>query len=200
MKKERKRKSYRLILLGMICFLASAAYGQSGGQDIYKPVFAAKTNLLYWGTTTPNLGFEIGLSKKYTLDISGGYNPWTFSDNKKLKHVLVQPELRYWTCERFNGHFFGLHAHYAHFNISDIKWLGTEDYRYQGNLYGGGFSYGYHWVLSNRWSLEATIGLGYAYIDYGKYDCGNCGEKIKDSHRNYWGPTKAGINLIYIIK
>ena len=65
--------------------------------------FALKNNLLYDATTTPNLGFEVGLSKKVTLDVSAGYNPFKFNDGKKLKHRLVMPEVRYWTCEKFNG-------------------------------------------------------------------------------------------------
>ena len=39
---------------------------------------AIKTNALYWATSTPNLGFEVGLAKKITLDVSGNYNPWKF--------------------------------------------------------------------------------------------------------------------------
>ena len=50
--------------------------------------FALKNNLLYDATTTPNLGFEVGLSKKVTLDVSAGYNPFKFNDGKKLKHWL----------------------------------------------------------------------------------------------------------------
>lgn len=188
------------MLAGLLLPLATMLCGQPKQQDIYKPVFAAKTNLLYWGTTTPNLGFEFALGKKHTLDISGNYNPWTFSDHKKIKHVLVQPEFRYWPCERFNGHFFGIHGHYAHFNAGGIKMLGMNHKRYQGDLYGGGISYGYHWILGNHWSLEATLGIGYAYIDYKKYGCGNCADKLKDGHKNYFGPTKAGLNLIYIFK
>lgn len=71
-------------------------------QDI-----AVKTNLLYWATSTPNIGFEFGLGKRTTLDLVGGYNPWTLNkdDNKKIKHWMVMPEFRYWLCERFNGHF-----------------------------------------------------------------------------------------------
>ena len=44
---------------------------------------ALKTNLLYDATSTINLGFEFGLSPKGTVDVSGNYNPWTFSKNKK---------------------------------------------------------------------------------------------------------------------
>lgn len=87
-------------------------------QDI-----AAKTNLLYWATTTPNIGMEFGLGEQTTLELTGGYNPWTLDkeQNKKLKHWLVMPEFRYWLCERFNGHFFGIHTGYTFYNISGVR-------------------------------------------------------------------------------
>lgn len=64
------------------------------GSEVYAQDMAVKTNLLYWATTTPNLGVEIGLGKQTTLDISGGYNPWTLDKaaNKKIKHWLVVPD------------------------------------------------------------------------------------------------------------
>ena len=189
-----------ILIICIIYAFVSSITAQVKDTKNSLPAYAIKTNALYWATTTPNLGFEIGLSDKFTLDLSGNYNPWTFSDSKKLKHWLVQPELRYWTCERFNGHFFGLHAHYAEYNVGGIKMLGLKDHRYQGNLYGAGVSYGYHWILNKRLSIEATIGVGYAYLDYDKYPCGKCGTKLKDGHKNYFGPTKAGVSLIYILK
>jgi len=189
----------RLLLACIIIVFANIIHAQER-KDPYLPHFGIKTNALYWATTTPNLGIELGLSKKTTLEISGTYNPWKFSDNKRLRNWLVQPEFRYWPCERFNGHFFGLHGHYAEFNIGGIKMLGLKDRRYQGHLYGGGISYGYHWILGNHWSIEATLGVGYAHIDYDKYGCHKCNTKVKDDDRNYWGPTKVGISLIYIIK
>ncbi|MCC8096681.1 MAG: DUF3575 domain-containing protein, partial [Tannerellaceae bacterium] len=115
-------------------------------------------------------------------------------------HWLVQPEVRYWFCDRFNGHFMGIHGHYAEYNVAGLKILNMEHFRYQGNLYGGGLSYGYHWILGDHWSIEATIGIGYAHLKYDKYPCDKCGEKIKDGIRNYVGPTKLGVNLIYVIK
>lgn len=96
--------------------------------------------------------------------------------------------------------FFGLHAHYADFNVSNLDILGLGHHRYQGNLYGAGISYGYQWILNKRWSMEATIGVGYARINYDKYNCGHCGSKLDSGHKNYFGPTKVGINIIYIIK
>lgn len=184
----------------IILLFTSIANAQNKKDGLYMPTIALKTNALYWATTTPNIGLEVGLSEKTTLDISGNYNPWEFSDNRQIKHWLIQPEFRYWLCERFNGHFFGVHAHYAEYNVGGIKMLGFKDYRYQGNLYGGGISYGYQWILSNRWSLEATVGVGYAHLDYKKYECKECGSQLKDDTKNYWGPTKAGLSIIYILK
>lgn len=189
----------RLLVSFSILLLTGNIFAQSIKNDLYNPHFAIKTNTLYWATTTPNLGVEIGLSEKSTLDISGNYNPWTFSKHKKIKHWLIQPELRYWFCERFNGHFVGLHGHYAEYNFGGIKQLGLKNKRYEGNLWGAGVSYGYHWILGNHWSLEATVGLGYAHLDYDKYKCGKCGAKIKDDNKNYWGPTKIGLSFIYVI-
>jgi hypothetical protein len=133
------------------------------------------------------------------------YNPWSFSGNKKLKHFLIQPELRYWSCEPFNGHFWGIHAGYARYNIGGIKLpffpeQKLETTRYQGNLYGVGLSYGYQWILSPRWNFEATIGLGYAYLDYTAYKCQSCGNELYNKDKHYLGPTKMGLSLIYIIK
>ena len=138
----------------------------AGMTNVYGQKFAVKSNLLYDATATINLGVEMGLSKKWTLDLSGNYNGWKFGDDMRWKHWMVQPEARYWLCEKFNGHFLGVHAHYADYNVGGIKFLSKnmENYRYQGNLYGAGLSYGYQWLLSNRWSMEAVIGIGWAHL------------------------------------
>lgn len=187
-------------LLSAVLMLTCAIGMHGQEKNYYMPKFAIKTNALYWATTTANLGFEVGLSQKLTLDVSGNYNPWEFSNNKQIKHWLVQPELRYWLCERFYGHFFGLHAHYAEANVSNLNIFGLGDYRYQGNIYGAGISYGYQWILNKRWSMEATVGVGYARLNFDKYNCGTCGSKIGKEHKNYFGPTKIALSIIYVIK
>lgn len=175
------------------------------GQQARSQEVTIKTNLAYWATTTPNLGMEFALGKKSTLEISGGFNPFEFSDNKRFKHWLVQPEYRWWFCETFNGHFLGVHAHGAQFNVGgwDIP-IGRldvfKDKRYEGYLYGGGISYGYQWVLTNRWNFEFNIGAGYARIHYDEYPCKDCGTKQDEGNYNYWGVTRVGLSFIYFIK
>ena len=77
---------------------------------------------------------------------------------------------------------------------------GSKEYRFEGYGYGGGISYGYNFFLGIRWSIEANLGIGYARLHYDKYKCQKCGEKVGTESRNYFGPTKAGISLIYYLK
>lgn len=145
-----------IILLSAICLTGTA-------QKI-----AVKSNLLGWATATPTLGAEIGLDDRWTLNTHIYYNPFTFRDNRKWKHIRVQPEVRYWLCQKFNGHFFGLHVLYTHFNAGQVPlpfgiFPDVKKYRYQGNTYGAGLSYGYQWILTPRWSIEGSIGVGYKY-------------------------------------
>ena len=187
-------KNFLSATLILVCPIGM--HGQE--ESAYMPKFTIKTNTVYLATATANLGFELGLSPKLTLDLSGSYNPWRFSDHKQFKHWLIQPELRYWLHERFNGHFFGMHAHYAGVNVSNL--FGTGHKRYQGYIYGAGISYGYQWAIGKRWSMEAEIGIGYAHVNYDRYDCGKCKSQSGRGHKNYFGPTKVALNIIYAIK
>lgn len=162
-----------------------------------------KTNLLYDATATVNLGAEIGLASQWTLDVTGNYNAWNFSKGRRWRHLMVQPEARYWFCERFNGHFIGLHAHWMKFNIGNVNmpfglWDATRDNRFEGDLYGGGFTYGHQWLLGIHWNLEAALGIGYARVIYDRYPCKSCGRKLDSGKENYFGPTKAVISLVYL--
>ncbi|MCM1109505.1 MAG: DUF3575 domain-containing protein [Clostridium sp.] len=168
---------------------------------------AVKTNLLYDVLAVPSLGIEIGLAPKWTLDVSGNYNGWTMSHGRKWKHFLIQPEARYWFCDRFTGHFVGVHMLYGKYNVgnlkNDMKWLGTDfsklsDRRYQGRFGGLGVAYGYSWILNKNWNVEAELGIGWTYTRYDAYPCATCGTKLESGKpHNYFGSTKAAINLIY---
>ena len=190
------------------------------------PAFALRTNLVYWGAmvpqVTPNLGMEFGLSKKMTLSLIGAYNPWEAKEpdvsNKKLKHWVFEPEVRYWFCERFNGHAIGVHAIVGGFNVSEynIPMLFHKENRYFGNILrlpkdsdtpnfnigaiGVGASYNYHWMVGKHFGIEFSLGLGFMYLQYERFDCEVCSTPGEEFYLTYLGPTKIGINLIYIIK
>ena len=268
-----------ILLMSVVLLVGS----KMSAQDM-----ALKTNLLYDATTTINLGYEVALNKKTTLDIWVNYNPWTLGHKwvglyeselpvsssasasereSKLKHFMIQPEIRWWLCEKFNGHFFGVHLHGGIFDVGALKlpfdwgrykytsgryageYLGSypvtmrpvghpnqnvqgigyhaSDKPYSGlgddaegnDMYwgnadrdgiyansfegwgaGAGFSYGYHWVLGRRFSMEFTLGFGYAFLSYDKTRCTDCRKKIGEGTSHYFGPTRAGVSLVYMIK
>lgn len=176
---------------------------------------AVKTNLLYDATSTPNIGMEYALSKKSTVNLVYGINPWTFDSEthgeRKAKHWVLMPEYRWWPCTVFNGHFFGIHAMGGQFNAASVDLplpgfffggdnlrTGVRDHRYQGGFIGAGITYGYQWPLSKHWNLEAEIGIGYNYVWYDKYRCGTCGGREYSGHTNYAGITKLGLSIMYL--
>lgn len=169
--------------------------------------FAVKTNLLYDATASVNLGFEFGVGRQWSIDVSGDLNMWDIR-NHRWRHWFVQPELRYWFCHRSLGHFIALDVHGGQYNVGNLgrslfKFLGTDfnnlkHNRYQGWFAGAGIAYGYSWAFSEHWGMEAEIGIGWAYSRYDGYPCAQCGNKINDNAvHNYVGPTKVALNLVY---
>lgn len=196
----KKRKTH--LIFPLILLLITTANLSLQAQDV-----AVKTNLLYDATATINAGVEVAIAPRWTLDISGNFNGWNQSHQRRWKHWLVQPEARYWFCDPFAGHFLGIHLHGGQYNVggldNSISFLGTDfsdlsDYRYQGWFLGAGVAYGYSVILGRHWNMEFEIGIGYAYTRYDQFNCVGCGRKIKeDQDHHYFGPTKAAINLIY---
>ena len=187
----------------LLVFFLLGGVSQLRSQD-----WAVKTNLLYDATATANLGVEIGLAPKWTLYISVNLNAWIKNDRTKWKHWLFQPEARYWFCDRFSRHFIGVHAIGAAFNFgginNNISFLGTDfsvlkEKRYQGYAYGGGVVYGFAFMLSKYINLELEAGIGYAYLDYEIFNCSGCGRKEGSDNHHYVGPTKAAVNLVFVL-
>lgn len=180
---------------------------------------ALKTNLLYDALLSPTLSVEVGLAPKWSFDLSGTINDWTVNE-RKWKQWMVQPEARYWFCQRFAGHFLAMHVLGGQYNFGNFgrvmgnpdradetkrfMFLGTDfgqlwNHRLQGWFAGAGVGYGYSWILDRHWNFEAEIGIGWIYTRYDMFNCVGCGQKIKsDKVHNYVGPTKAALNIIYV--
>jgi len=168
---------------------------------------AVKTNMLYDAMLSPNIGLEMSFSPKWSVELCGNYNGWSVGGHT-WKHWQIQPEARYWLCQRFTGHFFGIEAHAGQFNVGNIglglDFLGTDfgklkNHRYQGWQGGAGITYGYAWILGRHWNIEGEIGVGYSYVKYDSFPCATCGTKLESGKtHNYFGVTKAALNLVYL--
>ena len=171
-----------------------------------------RTNLLYLATASLNASIDIGLSCRWSLSLTAGFNPWKYpkrnrADNKivnpKTLHWLVMPELRFWPRGHLQRGYIGVYGQYAQYNVGGISFIpALNNSRYDGYLYGGGISIGWHWWLGkkHRTGLEASIGVGYLRLHYDKYRACNCSGLIETTGKNYFGPTKAALSLTYLIK
>lgn len=199
----------RYLTLAVIFLIAFAV--DTSAQKV-----AVKTNTLYWATTTPNIGFEFAMAPRWTFEIAGGYNPWILNkeNNVKAKHFLVTPEFRYWFCESFLGHFIGINGNYTMFNVSGIL-IPEVFYKEESNGYlldqlqharsqgwavGAGLTYGYSCPISRRWNLEFTLGLGWWYTEYDRFESRTCGLFQESMAKHAFGPTDLGLSFVYLIK
>ena len=171
--------------------------------------FAVSTNVLYWLTTTPNVGMEIATSRRFSLAESIGYNAFNLPDkfgapggdlsNPKLNHWLLTQESRLWLRRVYEGSYFGLHLMGGKYNIGGLAWPKIlRDYRYQGYTLGVGLSYGHEWKLGDHWRIGASIGAGWMYLNYDKYNCGCCGKRVSHRARHLATITNASLSFKYI--
>lgn len=155
---------------------------------------ALKTNIAYDAIAVPNLAFEIQCSKHISVELPVMFSGWDISSEHAVRTFAIQPEGRWWLKKAGTGHFFGVHAHMALFNV---KW---DENRYQNTgrpLLGAGVSYGYKLPFSRHWGAEFTLGAGYANMKYDTYYNIDNGAKIETKSRNYWGITRVGLSLSY---
>jgi hypothetical protein len=170
----------------LLIFISSMFF-KSNAQEL-----VVKTNLPYLLTTTPNIGVEYAFARNFSFELTGGYNPFKFGEDARIKHWVVWPELRYWTYESLNGHFFGLHGVGGAFNVGgwDLgidKLSPLKTKRYQGTAYGAGISYGYSWIIENRWALEFTAGHGMARFEYDSYSLNGDGFQVGQGKKKlFW--------------
>ena len=142
---------------------------------------ALRTNLLWLGVGTPNLGFEMPVDTRWSVGIDAGFQAWDrfFWNDKatpprRWRHFAVAPDVRWYPKAVGDGFFLDFNLLYAHYNVGNLslpfgmyKSLGT-DYR-QGNLFGGGFSGGYVWPLGAHWRLEALLGAAAGWYTHDNY-------------------------------
>lgn len=165
------------------------------------PLIGLKTNLLAYSTLIPNVGVEVRLAKHWSAEITALYSPYNlFVHDLKTRVLAMKPEVRYWFGEPLRkGHFLGIHVPVAGFNIQL-----NDDYRYQDPnhaLWGVGLNYGYAMLLGKqqKWSIDFTIGFGYMDVKYDVYEGVRNGKYIRTEEKHYFGPTRVGVNISYLI-
>ena len=146
-----KRFIFLLLLLGCL--------------DAYSQKAAIRVNALSAIDGAFGGGISYAIGKRSTVELAGSLRPWKRSEEYVNRYWLLQPEYKYWTCQKYNGFFWGGYLNGAQFNIGGKKlpfgiFSQLKRHRYEGWLAGGGISCGYHWMLNDHWNIETSVGVG----------------------------------------
>lgn len=152
-----------------------------------------KTNLLYWVLTAPNLEAEILFKQKWSLNLEYQFAHTDF--DKGAKHFRLSsfsPEVRFYPIP--GRLFVG-----AYYNTGEYNFK-FSDYGYQGAYNGGGVTLGYKLPVTKAIGFEFLLSGGYAWSDFDQYTFDDgCNRFVRGNGKNYFGPTKAKVSLIWRI-
>ncbi len=184
--------------------------------------FAVKTDLVYAvALQAPNLSFEYAIGPRSSVEAVIGYNGWShwwdYSKNgpaydpsnfykRRLDHLFVKADYRYWLGSLFDGHYVTGGIFFARYRAGDFNFMRIFDkgYDYFGHLYGFNISYGYLWRWADRWGAEFSLGLAVASARHEKgvimsSEGGfNVANPVREK-KMYVGPTGGAIKLVFFI-
>lgn len=172
-------------------------------QASAKPyLLALRTNLLYDAFLLPTLGIEWRINDRIGIRLDGSLSRWGGSTGKVQKAWLLNPEAR-WYLLHDKRFYAGVSGSYGEYNIYKYP-LGSllkDDTGYQGHLWNAGLTVGYQLRLSRHLSADFNLGLGYTRSEYDSFTVtGNTRVyKQRDRKKSLWGPTQAGISLVWTI-
>lgn len=88
-----KRFIFLLLLLGCL--------------DAYSQKVAIRVNALSAIDGAFGGGISYAIGNKNTVELTGSLRPWKRSEEYVNRYWLLQPEYKYWTCQKYNGFFLG---------------------------------------------------------------------------------------------
>lgn len=183
--------------------LCGACFGSASAQGVD---VAVKLNLPPLAVGAVNAGVDLGFARHWVVGVEGyvvAFNPYKNSGSalELNKGWGVDVHARYYPCEAFNGHHFGLYAVGGMVDrmVVESKWISNlfagkfkPNNARDVKFIAGGLEYGYHFPLSYRWGLDLYIGGGIIYANFK--------ETTGAARRNTdlrWSISKGGLAFTY---
>ena len=175
-----------------------------------KPFFmSVKTNALMDALLVPNLGAEFYLGKGYSVSANWHYAWWntagwfwrTYGGEAAVRKWLGKVA----KAKQLSGHHLGM---YGQILTYDFLAFGSKGYMSGGPgdrladnpSYAVGVEYGYSHPIARRLNIDFVLGVGYqggTYNEYRRMD--NCYVWQAYKKRQFFGPTKAEVSLVWLI-
>ena len=160
-----------------------------------------KSNLIHDALLTPDLGIEVRLPKKFSIDAEGVYAWWS----KEQAHHTWRIyggwiEGRFWFGKQarhraLTGHHVGI---YGSLHSFDFEFGENKGWQCPGLAWGAGVAYGYSFRIADRLNLDLGLRVGYMRGDIVKYKA-ECGTHVCTGRErlSYFGPTGLEITLVW---
>lgn len=169
-----------------------------------------RTNLLYDALLVPNVGVEFYIGKGWSFMADWMYGWWNNDKSHYYWRVYGGGvTVRKWfgrasKSKPLSGHHLGAYGNIFtyDFELGGHGYLGGKP---GGTLwdkmhYATGIEYGYSLPVAKRLNLDFSIGMGYWNGTYHEYDpIDECYVWQSTKQRNWFGPTKAEISLVWLI-
>lgn len=155
---------------------------------------AVKTNIAYDAFAVLNLAYECQFAKHWTAELPVMWSLWDWKESRGVRTVAIQPGVKYWFSKPGRGNAVGVDFDLAWFNA---RW---DDSRYQTACrpaMGASLLYAYTLNMGRGWKAEFSLGVGYINTRYNTYFNITDGALIDTRTKNYFGPTRIGISLVY---
>lgn len=177
--------------------------------DKKQPLFALKSNALFWMAGAPNFGIEYPINNRWSV-CADYVAPWasSFATGLYYQLMMINAEGRYWFGKRDNkpvmtGFFAGASMGGGYYDFM----LNNKKTGFQGEFYiMAGLSAGYAHSISsnNRVRLEYALGFGYMQTKYRKYHYDDFDYVLDAPKEQVWktstlGPTQAKVSLVWML-
>jgi len=199
-------KRLTIILFILVAVLSPRAAAQQyvpSAYDVGHPgMIHLRTNLLYDALLLPSIGVETGFGQRWSAVFNVSFN-WLKDDNRHRywRILTTDAEVRLWLTrdvDAFRKQGFHVGAYGALYRY-DLEFGGKGN---MGDLHwGGGLAAGYALPIGRNLTLDLSVAAGYIGGDYKEYEPENSYYVwLADCRRNYFGPTKAEVTLVWHIE
>lgn len=177
------------------------------------------SNMLYDALLLPNIGVDFYIGKNFSVGGNWMYGWWSSRSELRLWRAYGgEVNVRWWPkaqkaieagAKPFSGHHIGAYGQIYTYDFRIGNHKGQLGGKPNGTLFdnpfwSAGVEYGYALRISNRFSIDFSFGIGYTTGIYHTYTPDLLVDEVhyvwNGTHRRkYFGPTKAGVALIWLI-
>lgn len=191
------------ILLVELGELSTEVVVNQEARECNMPVYMTlQSNLLYDVLMVPNIGAEFYLGANFSVDANWSYAWWRLDKRHYYWRTYGGDiALRWWfgrnsRIKPLTGHHIGAYGQMITYDFE----LGQNGILADRWSWSAGLEYGYSLPIAKRLNLDFTLGLGYHWGEFYEYkpiDGHYVWQATK--HRQYIGPTKFEISLVWLI-